>query len=488
MRHTLLAICAIFLSIALPGQPINAKRNHHVIIDTDCAIDDFRAISLLLSRPEVTIDAILVSDGSLPPSEGFNKVKALLLAFGHLDIPVATGIQNLRVSPPWRNFNLGIQWGPAVGKVNGQYLQAMDCFTDKLENSSEPIVFICLGSLTHAADLIRNHRTLLPKIERIIWYNESLQPLSGFNAECDTSAARFVLNAGVRIDIISNLGIKQARFDKALVEVAGASQTPLAATLHFVFNQSAVQQKLDENHFALCDDLLVFYLTNPELFNMNILRKQVKVRFNEDYDIESIRQAYSDMILGNYVIQDQIVFSRFPDQKEMFRYDVRTIMDSVIAKYGFDEWKANVMTDEFHGHLGVFSIVGAKMGIKAREIFGVGPDVLRVVSDAGSKPPYSCLNDGIQVSTGSTFGMGLISLSDDTITRPSAVFSYNNRSVRLTLKSQYLRQVNSDINEGIVKFGLSDDGYWKLVRRNAIRYWLEWDRNTIFEVEEKGME
>jgi len=26
--------------------------------------------------------------------------------------------------------------------------------------------------------------------------------------------------------------------------------------------------------------------------------------------------------------------------------------------------EANVMTDEFHGHLGVFSIVGAKMGIK----------------------------------------------------------------------------------------------------------------------------
>ncbi len=45
---------------------------------------------------------------------------------------------------------------------------------------------------------------------------------------------------------------------------------------------------------------------------------------------------------------------------------------------GYDEWKANVMTDEFHGHLGVFSIVGAKMGIKARELFGVGADMLEV--------------------------------------------------------------------------------------------------------------
>jgi pyrimidine-specific ribonucleoside hydrolase len=158
-------------------------------------------------------------------------------------------------------------------------------------------------------------------------------------------------------------------------------------------------------------------------------------------------------------------------------------MDTVIRLYGPEEWKANVMTDEFHGHLGVFSIVGAKMGIKARELFGVGPDMLSVVSDAGSKPPYSCLNDGIQVSTGATLGMGLIKLSEDSIFRPSAVFTYNNRSIRLTLKKEYLERVNADIQEGIVKFGLMDDGYWKLIRRNAIRYWLEWDRNMIFDVE-----
>jgi hypothetical protein len=29
-----------------------------------------------------------------------------------------------------------------------------------------------------------------------------------------------------------------------------------------------------------------------------------------------------------------------------------------------------------------------------------------------------------------------------------------------------------------------DDGYWKLVRRNALKYWLDWDRNIIFTIEE----
>jgi hypothetical protein len=32
-----------------------------------------------------------------------------------------------------------------------------------------------------------------------------------------------------------------------------------------------------------------------------------------------------------------------------------------------------------------------------------------------------------------------------------------------------------------------DDGYWKLIRHNALKYWLEWDRNKIFDVEEIGV-
>jgi pyrimidine-specific ribonucleoside hydrolase len=190
------------------------------------------------------------------------------------------------------------------------------------------------------------------------------------------------------------------------------------------------------------------------------------------------------MINGNYFSERTVVFNRFPVDREQFNYDVRPIIDSAIARYGYDEWKANVMTDEFHGHLGVFSIVGAKMGIKARELFGVGPDMLEVTTFAGVKPPYSCLNDGIQVSTGATLGMGTIHLAADTIVRPAAIFTYKNRSFRISLKKEYLEKIDSDINEGILKFGLMDDGYWKLVRYNALKYWLEWDRNKIFDVAE----
>jgi pyrimidine-specific ribonucleoside hydrolase len=123
------------------------------------------------------------------------------------------------------------------------------------------------------------------------------------------------------------------------------------------------------------------------------------------------------------------------------------------------------------------------MGIRAREYFNAGPDQLEALSYAGIRPPYSCLNDGIQASTGATLGMGTIRVNMEGKTMPEAIFSYKGKAIRIRLKEEYNKRVDSDIEEGIVKFGLMDDGYWKLIRRNALKYWIDWDRNKIFDIE-----
>jgi inosine-uridine nucleoside N-ribohydrolase/formylmethanofuran dehydrogenase subunit E len=479
-------IFSIYLLLVLISRvsavPLQTSNKHSIIIDTDCAIDDFRTIGMLLSRPEITIQAILVSDGSLPPEEGIRKVKSLLHEFNRDSIPVACGDILKDVNPPWSEFNKKIPWGSETGS-RMTALKALDCLIDELNTTKERIILVCLGPLTTIGQLLKKDASLSSKIERIIWYNESVKPLHGFNYECDTLSALSVIASGIRIDVISNLKKEEAIFDTSLYADCEHSKTQLAAILYTIFKQKAVFEKLQENHFRLCDDLTALYFTNPELFDINVLRNTENVRYNQDYNVSAVREAYTDMITGAYVSERNIVFNRFPCEREMFQYDVRQIMDSAIARYGNEEWKATVMTDEFHGHLGVFSIVGAKMGIKARELFGVGPDMLDVTSYAGSRPPYSCLNDGIQVSTGATLGLGLIHLAADSITRPMAVFTYKNRSIRMSLKKEYLEQVKADINEGIVKFGMADDGFWKLIRRNALKYWLEWDRNEIFDIE-----
>jgi inosine-uridine nucleoside N-ribohydrolase/formylmethanofuran dehydrogenase subunit E len=473
----------VLLSGSLLGQPIPAKLNHTIIIDTDCAVDDMRAISLMLSRPELTIKAIILSDGSLPPMEGVVKVGSLLHHYNRHNIPVAVGKVLEGVNPPWRQFNRQVSWGDGTLEQK-LYLKATDCLSETLKNSEERVILVCLGPLTNVAQFMKDNMSGTSKIERVIWYNESAKLLSGFNYESDKESADFVFKSGLRIDVISNLNKDNILFDSSMLAGCDDSKTVLAVVLKNLFKQPPVLEKLKQNHFRLCDDLVSLYITNPELFVMNITPDQLNVRFNTDYNVQGLKAAMADMIKGTYVTERNVVFNRFPSEPEMFNYDIRQILDSAISLYGYLEWKANVMTDEFHGHLGVFSIVGAKMGIRAREFFNVGADMLDVTTFAGSKPPYSCLNDGIQVSTGATVGMGTIHVATRGKTAPSAIFRYKDRSVKITLKTEYLERVDADINEGIMKFGLMDDGYWKLIRRNAIKYWLDWDRNKIFDIEE----
>ena len=483
MKKAFVLLILVCFTISLPAQPLPVKVKHTVIIDTDCAYDDMRAISLLLDRPEITIKAILVSDGSLSPVDGSGKISSLLNEFNRNDIPVAMGDVLKEVNPPWRLASWQIIWGKGAGRaVSG--LNAVDCLTEKLDSADEKVILICLGPLTNIAKLIKKTPGKLFKVEKIIWYNDSAKPLQGFNYECDKDATDIVFKSKVRIDVISNLNYKGAVLDSSMYNVYRKSDTRLAAILEYVRSQPVVLGELSQNHYMLYDDLVAIYLTNPELFDINTMIEKLNVRYNQSYNLPAVKEAINDMIRGSYVTTRNVVFNKFPDQREMFNYDVRPIVDSAIALYGYDEWKANVMTDEFHGHLGVFSIVGAKMGIKAREIFGVGPDMLEVTTYAGYRPPYSCLTDGIQASTGATLGMGTIHLAADSIARPEAVFKYKDHSIRITLKKEYLEKVDADINEGIIKFGLMDDGYWKLIRYNALKYWLEWDRNKIFDIVE----
>ena len=487
MKKLVFFLIIVFFTTNIGAQPLPVKLSHSVIIDTDCAIDDMRAISLLLARPEITIKAILLSDGSLSPNEGAEKVGSLLHEFKADSIPVAYGEVLKGVNPPWRQFNRQISWGSETSSRLTS-LNAVDCLSEKLSNTKEELVLVCLGPLTNIGQLIKKNPALLSKIERVIWYNESVKPLQGFNYECDKENADQVFKSSVRIDVISNLSYGDAIFDSSMYAVCNQSKTSLATIIYNVHSQPVVLEKLKQNHFRLCDDLVALYLTNPELFGINIMTAKLNIRYTKDYNVAGVKEAICDMINGKYVSESNVVFNRFPVQREMFNYDVRPIIDSAIARYGIDEWKANVMTDEFHGHLGVFSIVGAKMGIKARELFGVGPDELDVTTYAGSKPPYSCLTDGIQVSTGATLGMGTIHLAADSEVQPKAVFTYKGRSVQISLRKEYLQKVDADINEGILKFGLMDDGYWKLIRRNALKYWVEWDRNKIFDIVEISQE
>ncbi|MDE5815713.1 MAG: formylmethanofuran dehydrogenase subunit E family protein, partial [Alistipes sp.] len=137
---------------------------------------------------------------------------------------------------------------------------------------------------------------------------------------------------------------------------------------------------------------------------------------------------------------------------------------------------------ELHGHLGIYATIGVKMGIRAREYFAIGVDDMEVTPFAGSRPPVSCMNDGLQVGTGGTVGHGLITVAAVDAPRPEAVFRFKDKSIRLKLKPEYAARIRDDVQRGVALYGPDSEPYWQYIRQLALRYWAEFDRHELFDL------
>ncbi len=69
---------------------------------------------------------------------------------------------------------------------------------------------------------------------------------------------------------------------------------------------------------------------------------------------------------------------------------------------------------DFHGHLGPFLVIGVRMGlIGLRELkLKKGTEKLHVAASLKYSVPFSCVLDGIQVTTGCTFGNQKLTLKN----------------------------------------------------------------------------
>jgi len=116
------------------------------------------------------------------------------------------------------------------------------------------------------------------------------------------------------------------------------------------------------------------------------------------------------------------------------------------------------------------------------EYFNVGVNNLVAESYAGAMPPLSCLNDGIQISTGATIGQGLITVSDSVSFIPSAVFRCNQLEIHISVREELARKMVEDIAFGEKTYGILTDQYWLYIEQMAQTYWAELDRNEIFRI------
>jgi pyrimidine-specific ribonucleoside hydrolase len=166
----------------------------------------------------------------------------------------------------------------------------------------------------------------------------------------------------------------------------------------------------------------------------------------------------------------------------MLQPDLRQRRAAIVAKNGEVEWFVELLTSELHDHLGAYSVLGAKMGLRAAELLNAPPHAMKVTSYTAAEPPVSCLNDGVLVATGSTPGRGLFTHAPEGAGSTKVRFAYNGRGILLSVKAEYREKIVAEIARLERQYGLTRHEYWDGVRQVALDIWENWHRRDLFEV------
>jgi inosine-uridine nucleoside N-ribohydrolase/formylmethanofuran dehydrogenase subunit E len=459
----------------------SGKPRYHVIIDTDGAIDDMRTLSMFLSGNDIRVLAITCSQGTLLPGDIFLKVKSLTSAYHCEGIPVGVSQKTDFELPVWSSFAQNIMWDNNFFQNTDSTMNSNSLLNEITADYKEKITLIALGSLKTYADWIKQNPAVARKIERIIWYNNH-NITEGFNYKVSPESYDYIKNRDISLEIVSNTSEKLSVNNNYLDELKKCNSI-YARQIIEVHNQDIVQNKIAQNHLKLWDDLVPLYLTVPILFDIKTDNNIKFVSINHTIPVNFIHETIAKLLISATQTNNR-VFIGFPVDTTLYLPEYSKIVNPTIKKYGLIEWKAIAMTNEIHGHTGIYSIIGAKMGIRAMEYFNVGVNNMYVTTFAGNKPPLSCFNDGVQISMGATIGQGLITISDSISNIPSALFGFNNMRVNISVKKDIAEQMQNEIKYGVKTYGLLTDNYWLYIEELAIKYWTNLSRHEIFIIKE----
>jgi len=177
--------------------------------------------------------------------------------------------------------------------------------------------------------------------------------------------------------------------------------------------------------------------------------------------------------------RETVCLNEIPTDPKFFKGDLQPHVRKIIEQHGNEEWKACLLTNELHRHLGMLSIVGAKMGVRAREILEAPFDELEVISFAGYTQPLSCINDGVQVATGASLGRGAITVGQ--FNQPMVIFVYKDKKVTLKVKPEIMKEIGDIVKEYSKKYTFQSPKYFQELDKVSIETWLKWDRKMIFD-------
>ncbi len=479
MMNTRLTLLLLLVLCSLLSAAHSGKARYHVVVDTDGGLDDLRAITLLLASREVEVIAIHCSDGVQDPAMTATNVRALLQTYHHEGIPVLTGEAFLADAPEMRSRLEQVPWG-ASASTEGETGNSPLTLYDIISAEDEKVTLACLASLNTAGKLVSKLDDPQQEIEMVLWFCLDPSPDKSLNHRFDPVALKSLEGSGVPTKMIVPGDKVMPMLDDAFWAEAAGIPSRYAVHLAAIHQSAMVKEKLSTGREHMWDELVALYLNTPDRFSCEEVPGHPAIECFYPDTPANLAALYLDAMKEKE--PDYKVFSHIPEAPSYYAGDVRPAIAGIIAVHGHSEWRAGILTNEMHGHLGIYAIIGMKMGIRAREYFNIGLDDLMIRSYAGTMPPVSCMNDGLQVATGSSLGHGLIEVLPGEKPLPAAIFSFKGQEVLISLKKELSEQIRNEVGAGVKEFGLESDAYWAYIRMLAIRYWAELDRHDIFEI------
>jgi pyrimidine-specific ribonucleoside hydrolase len=452
-----------------------------VIIDTDMGLDDARSLAWFFNMHNIHIEGIITSDGALDPLSALKNLRITLAYFHKQEIPVCEGTHLRQPDPPFRP-TVESAFASFPEPDNECKIQEKQLFyktiTDSLEDHS--LIYVCLGPLSNLAYAIDSVPGFTDKIKKVLYAgNNPDQNEVAWNTARDNVAAYKVFSSLGNIYEFHISREPDNFFKDSIIREILESNNDVASFYRQIHNLNTVSN-VNKRHLFLYDDMVALYFQYPELCNLKLTDTGKSLL---DFNKDLLQSVYTDFIQSGNLLSPRpdVVFKQYPIDSAFFKEDVAAFSNEIIMNYGLEEWKAALLTNEMHRHLGTFSIAGVKMGIFAREILDADIDELSVVSYAGSDPPLSCFTDGLQIATGASLGRGTISNSTEEEKYPKALFTNGSRKILLVLKQELTDNIYSDINRISNQYGYGTSRYFEEIRKISIQYWVNLNRKYMFE-------
>lgn len=267
-------------------------KDYYVIVDCDPGVDDAMALMNLLNSKNIEVKLISVVSGNLSIDTTLKNALHLMELFKRPGIPVSKGASKpLKRQSTYSGLTHGVQGlgGYTFSKVSLRpfVLGSPDSIYYFLQqNQAKNTTLLCLGPMTNIATLLKKYPESKNMISRIVFVggskdeNGTTIPYKEFNVSFDPEATEIVLNSHIPLVMIPcELG-HIAYFDHE--EQEKIRRANFLGKIFYKMFTKYYDFHVGKLGAAVHDSCAALYLSNPELFTLELAKVEVKYQKDKD--------------------------------------------------------------------------------------------------------------------------------------------------------------------------------------------------------------